>query len=426
MAIAALLTIVAVLAGILTRKLSPLVAFTVIPALAAAAIGQGDKVGGYMFDGMVRVSGTAAMFLFAILYFSILAEAGLFKPVIDLIIKTAGRHPARVTLGTAVLTTVAHLDGSGASTFLIVIPALLPIYDSLGLDRRVLACVVAMSAGVGNMLPWGGPTIRAASALDQPVMAVFGPLLPAYGAGLATVFALSWWLGRRHAPLGAANADQSAPNTDNPPAPNLGWRYAINAASVVVVLTLLLLAAAPPAIVFLFGLAFVLVINHVSPDDQRRVIERHAPAAVGMVAILLAAGAFSGILMGAGMLDALARESTSFVPEGGARWIPLVLALISMPLSLLFDPDSFYFGVLPVLSTIADGGGGSGVAVAQAALLGQMTVGFPVSPLTASTFLLVGLSKIDLAEHQRFSIPYLYVVTLVMTGVCLLSGVIGP
>jgi CitMHS family citrate-Mg2+:H+ or citrate-Ca2+:H+ symporter len=61
--------------------------------------------------------------------------------------------------------------------------------------------------------------------------------------------------------------------------------------------------------------------------------------------------------------------------------------------------------------------------VGQAALLGQMTTGFPVSPLTPATFLVVGPAGIDLSDHQRFSIPFLFGASVLMTLACGAFGV---
>ena len=96
-----------------------------------------------------------------------------------------------------------------------------------------------------------------------------------------------------------------------------------------------------------------------------------------------------------------------------------------MPASLLFDPDSFYYGVLPVLSNTAAAFGAEGLSVARAAVLGQMTTGFPGSPLTASTFLLIVLSGVDLGELQKKTIPWAFLVTLIMLAACILLGAIS-
>jgi len=143
-----------------------------------------------------------------------------------------------------------------------------------------------------------------------------------------------------------------------------------------------------------------------------------------MASILLAAGVFTGIMSKSGMLTAMAKTAVDFIPPGMAHHIPVVLGVLSMPLSLLFDPDSFYFGVLPVVAEASKMLGVAPVHVAQAAVLGQMTTGFPVSPLTPATFLVVGLCGIELADHQKFSIPFLFGASLLMTAVAVVLGVL--
>jgi CitMHS family citrate-Mg2+:H+ or citrate-Ca2+:H+ symporter len=154
-------------------------------------------------------------------------------------------------------------------------------------------------------------------------------------------------------------------------------------------------------------------------------VDAHAQSAIMMASILLAAGAFTGIMQGSGMLGAMASTAASHVSPAAAPHVPFALALVSMPLSLLFDPDSFYFGVLPVVAETTRLLGVTPESVAHGALVGQMTLGFPVSPLTPSTFLLVGLTGVELGAHQRFTIPLLWATSIVMAIALVVTGVIS-
>lgn len=422
-------TILSLLVAILSNRVSPLVALILIPIVGAAMAGLGSAIPGYILGGIGKIAPVAGMFVFAILFFGIMTDAGVLAPVIKLILRSVGTRPSRITVGTALLALVIHLDGSGAVCFLITIPAMRPLYDELGMDRRILACTASLAAGV-NFLPWTGPTLRAAAALKLPVATIFTPMIGVQLTGLAFVFAVSWWLGKREERrlglTGASTADAGRPTYEPEAAvlalrrPRLFW---LNCAIVLVVIGLMVSGTVEPVVVFMVGTAVALLVNYPAPTLQRERVEAHAPAALLMVGVLLAAGAFTGIMNGSGMIKALAEASVHHVPLALGPRIPVLLALSSMPLSLLFDPDSFYFGVLPVIAEVGSHFGVAPVQVAQAALLGQMTTGFPVSPLTPATFLVAGLSGVDLGAHQRFSIPWLFGASLVMTLAALLIGI---
>ena len=428
LALLGLLTVVVLFAVIMFNLLSPLVALITVPLIAAVLGGFGLSTIKFIITGISGIAPVAGMFVFAILYFGIMTDAGMLDPIISRILRTVGTRPTRIVVGTALLALLIHLDGSGAVCFLVTIPAMLPLYEKLGMDRRILACSASLAAGV-NFLPWTGPTLRASAALKIPVTTIFEPMIGVQVVGLVYVFAVVWWLGnreeRRIGLIGSGVAAMPTVTT-KPLTPELRrpHLFLVNLLLTIAIMTVMIGGWVDPVVMFMVGVVLALVINYPNVAQQRARVDAHAKAALLMASILLAAGAFTGIMNGTGMLKAMAQAAVTAIPPGMGGLIPVVLALLSMPLSLLFDPDSFYFGVLPVVAEVTHKLGGEPIHVAQAALLGQMTTGFPVSPLTPATFLIVGLAGIELGAHQRFSIPWLFGASVTMTIAAVLFGVL--
>ena len=133
--------------------------------------------------------------MFAIMFFGIMIDVGLFDPLIRFITRLLGNDPAKVVLGTALLAGAVSLDGDGSTTFIITTSAMLPIYLRLGMSPVVLTCVAGLMNGTLNIVPWGGPTVRAASALRVSPTEIFVPMLPSLGVGCAVSLAFAWMLG---------------------------------------------------------------------------------------------------------------------------------------------------------------------------------------------------------------------------------------
>ncbi|WP_042691442.1 CitMHS family transporter [Azospirillum sp. B506] len=441
LALLGLATIVVLLVVIMTNRMSPLVALIAVPIIAALVGGFGLETSKFIIAGIRSLAPTAAMFVFAIIFFGVVTDAGMMDPIIDRILRVVGTRPARITVGTTLLALLIHLDGSGAVCFLITIPAMLPLYDRLGMDKRILALCVSMAAGV-NFLPWTGPMIRSAAALKVPVTDIFNPLIAVQGVGLLFIFTVAFLLGKREerrlglglargavaaggTPVGSAPVGPAlrvlTPEQIKIRRPKLFW---VNLILTAVIMAVMIEGAVDPVVMFMIGTVLALMINYPDVKMQKDRVDAHAKAALMMASILLAAGVFTGIMSGTKMLTAMAQSAVAFVPPEMAQHVPFALGILSMPLSLLFDPDSYYFGMMPVVAEVYKTLGGNPIQIAQASVLGQMTVGFPVSPLTPATFLVVGLCGIGLGEHQKFSIPYLFAASVVMTVAAAVLGVI--
>ncbi|MFI1496921.1 CitMHS family transporter [Streptomyces platensis] len=426
----------------MTKRVSVLVALVLLPVLAALAGGFAGELGEMVLDGLSTVAPTGIMIAFAVLYFSLMVDAGLFDPLIRGILRVARNDPARITVGTAVLTMCVALDGDGASTFLITVSALLPVYKRLGMSPLVLSGVVCLAAGVMNMIPWGGPTVRAMAALKLDSSEVFTPVLPAMGCGLAWVLLASYLIGRRErrslgalTPQGEVDAGTERDGCEQPartvgdgpgtpwvPAQPRTWLSIFNLVLTIALLVSLVLEVMPLPVLFALAFTLALLVNRPTWEGQQALLEKHAKSVVLVTTMIFAAGVFTGVLTGTKMISEMAEAFVSVVPDSLGGHLPVLVAVTGMPLSLAFTPDAYYFGVLPVLSETAAGFGTDQAEVARAAILGQMTTGFPLSPLTASTFILIGMSGVQLGEHQRFIFRWAFATTLVMTAAALLTG----
>ncbi|MFE4774821.1 CitMHS family transporter [Streptomyces sp. NPDC056713] len=422
----------------MSKRVSVLVALVLLPVLAALVGGFAGDMGDMILDGLTTVAPTGIMIAFAVLYFTLMVDVGLFDPLINGILRIARKDPARIAVGTAVLTMCVALDGDGASTFLITVSALLPVYKRLGMSPLVLSGVVCLGAGVMNLIPWGGPTVRAMAALRLESSDVFTPVVPAMICGVVWVLLASYWIGRRErrrlAVPGPREEQESAVRTagDGPGTPLVPsvtrppvLLTAFNAVLTVLLVVALVMEVMPLPVLFVIAFALALVVNHPTWEAQQTLLEKRAKSVVLVTTMIFAAGVFTGILTGTKMISEMAEALVSVVPDSlGGHLAPLV-AVTGMPLSLAFTPDAYYFGVLPVLSHTASGFGGDQAEIARAAILGQMTTGFPLSPLTASTFILVSMSGVQLGEHQRFIFRWAFGTTLVMTAAALLTGAIS-
>lgn len=201
---------------IMTKRLSPILALILVPTIFGLFAGAGLGIGDMVMDAIASMSSTAALLLFAIIYFGIMIDVGLFDKLVEFILKVAGNDPVKVVLGTALLTGAVSLDGDGSTTFIVVTAAMLPIYQRLEMSPVVLTCVAGLINGTLNIVPWGGPTARASSALQIDANEIFVPMVPSLVAGLLVCLVFAYVLGiserRRLAKNGVAWVEDRGSN----------------------------------------------------------------------------------------------------------------------------------------------------------------------------------------------------------------------
>ena len=425
--------VVLFMALIMTKRLSPLTALILVPMGVGIAAGFGPSLGEMMIAGIGKLAPTGVMLMFAILYFAVMIDAGLFAPFVARLVAIVHGDPVKVVVGTAVLALLVSLDGDGSTTYMITTAAMLPLYRALHIRPLVLACVTMLAGGVMNILPWGGPTARAASALGVDVSDVFVPMLPAMAVGVVWVLFASYRLGvaervrlsqaaaRNHAD-GVLEEELANPGYEEDTSHRRPDRLLVNALLTGVLLAALVMAVLPLPVLFMLGFAVAVLLNYPSIEQQKALLSRHAGNVLAVVGLIFAAGVFTGILSGTKMVDAMAGSVITLVPPALGPYLAVVTGVLSVPFTFFISNDAFYFGVLPILAKAGEAYGITAAEMARASLIGQPV--HLLSPLVPSTFLLVGLAGVDFDDHQRFTLKWALLSALVLLTVSLLVAVV--
>ncbi|MGW3654506.1 CitMHS family transporter [Streptomyces sp. NPDC005151] len=463
---------------IMMKKMSPIAALVLIPALFCVAVGQGAKLGDYVIDGVGNLAPTAAMLMFAIVYFGVMIDVGLFDPIVRGILRFCKADPMRIVVGTAVLAAIVSLDGDGSTTFMITVSAMYPLYKRLKMSLVVMTGVAATANGVMNTLPWGGPTARAATALKLDAGDIFVPMIPALGVGLLAVILLAVVLGRRErkrlgtltldeaivqepetvlvgagagagagggsdrtrknsggagtgtdaehtaaaAHDGKADDDEGFKGLDPNRAtlrPKLYW---FNAGLTIALLTAMIMELMPIPVLFLLGAALALTVNFPHMPDQRARIAAHADNVLNVSGMVFAAAVFTGVLSGTGMVEHMADWLVGAIPDGMGPHMAIVTGILSIPLTYFMSNDGFYFGIVPVLAEAGAAHGVSPLEIARASLIGQPL--HMSSPLVPAVYVLVGMAKVEFGDHTRFTVKWAALTSLVVLCAGLLFGII--
>lgn len=384
------------------------------------------EMGEFIASGVAGVHSTAALFIFSVLFFGIMTDVGMFDRIINALMKKVGSNVVGVALMTCIIAMIGHLDGGGASTFLITIPAMLPVYKKLGMRPTTLLLICVTSMGVMNLLPWGGPTMRSATVLGVDPNELWMQLLPMQivGIGIALATAIFWGFVEKKrgagsgSVQGAEDVEVVNENTEDSKLarPKL---FAFNLVLTLVVILCLVFVKVPSYYIFMVGCVIALLVNYPGAKLQNQIIKSHSGPALMMASTILAAGVFLGVLEDTEIMNHMANVLAAFIPQSMGRFLPLIIGVLSVPLTLLFCTDSYFFGLLPVLIGIGDQFGVDPAHTAIAMVVCRNCATF-ISPVVPATFLGVGLAGVEIKDHIKTSFFWIWGVSIL----CLIAGLV--
>lgn len=405
-----LLMIIVMVVLLIKFKWYPVVVFTTLPIIVSLLLGNGVMgTAELIAPGITKVLPVAALFIGSITYFGIMSDVGLFDGLVNWLTRRIKNNIVVVFLVTALIALVAHLDGSGTTTYLIVVPAMLPIAEKLKIRKLPMAFCAGIMVAVMNNLPWGGPMARGAivSGLNDPV-ALWKLFLPIQIFGVILAFVTCILIAKEEIHRGYYVPDPNITFGDRSLSdeqqvlkrPKLVW---FNLILTVAVLALLFKGVSS-YIPFILGTGIALQVNYGREGKAFLAgrIKAHAGNVLPMVFTMICAGILLGIVSGTGMITAMAEIIVAFIPPSLGKILHIVMGILAIPLSIVFDSDTLFYGILPV---VIDVGSQYGVPATKAALamcLGN-NVGVGMSMVTAAVYFSLGLWNIEYEDSLKYN-----------------------
>ena len=455
-----LLTIVAIVITLFKSKTQPAIAFIVWPTLLAVVLvvcgrNSFDDIAAMIKSGFSSTGPTAALFVFSVLYFGFMTDAGMFDVIIGKLMKLVGDNVVGVAVVTCIIALVGHLDGGGASTFCIVIPAMLPVFNRMHMRKTSLLRIAVLSMGVLNLMPWAGPTMRAASVLGIEAGSLWQTILPIQIFGIVLALAHAVFTGLQEKKRGAGLhgklaetegtlelEEQAVQAADNELArPKL---FVFNILLTIAVIAMLIWDVFPSYFPFMIGCAVALFVNYgFSAKAHKKLINLHAGPALMMCSTLMGAAVLMGVLTSSIGADGkvisaktmeLAADATPSVvrclagivsdilPAALGKNLPLVIGFLSVPLALAFDTDSYFYGLMPVIIGIGQAFGVKALPIAVAMVVCRNCATF-ISPMVPATLLGTGLAEVDIKDHIKNSFFYVWIFSILCMLFAVLLGI---
>ena len=413
---------------LIKEKMAPPLAFILLPIIAAVLAGFGvADISEFIKTGMKTMMNTAILFIFSISYFTLMSDAGLFDPIINFLIKRTGKSITTVLIAVLLTTFVAHLDGSGATTFLIVVPAFLPICKKMGIRPQALLAAMCGGYGVMNLVPWGGPTMRAASVANVEVGDLYSFMIPGVVCLVLLAFVIVFVVSRIEKKNGAGSAAVIAAEEAADQAEKKQVKkgiYFFNMILTLVMLVLLFMDTPLPLYsIFMIAFAIALIVNYPNAKQQNKKIKEYGTNAMVMTVTLFAVGVFMGVIKDSGMVEAMANAIVAVLPSAIAPHMHWFMCLFSVPLLMVLGTDAFYYALLPIIIGVVEPFGVTPETVAAAFLL-TATLGTPVSPSVAAVYVGLGLADVSIGEHIKYSLRLVWPVSIAVLVMATVIGVI--
>ncbi|EGP5570824.1 TPA: SLC13 family permease [Enterococcus faecium] len=385
-------------------KLNILVCFAILPLVFSFLSGADlSKTTEHIISGLDLTRSIFLMIMFSLPYFALMTDAGLFEILIYKVLKKMKIGGPILCSFTVPLAILATLDGSVMSTYLIVIPLLLPLFKKLKIDPMILVFLTSLGT-----------------------MHVFLKLIPLMILMTILTMIFAYFLGKKSQKrngfikknIEAGTLVGEEPELSEMSRPKLFW---FNLCLTIAVVTLLIVTSFPEFYIFAVGLILALVINYPDRKMQNKLVSKYAAATYPIAPIVFMSGVVVGVLEGTGMMEQMVMTLVEIVPSSMGPYLHIIIALLNTPLMFIFTNDTWYFALVPIITAVGEQ---YGVAADIIVLALFFNVGAFASIVAQPQIIMAcDLGGETIREYIRFSFFKLWGISIVWTLVGFAIGI---
>lgn len=425
----ALLAIALIIAAVLYKKIPIQFVLTFVPIVAALLLGSDiSKISTMSLQFLDNTMNSVGfMMLFGLMYFTMLSATGMFEAIINVIMKPfkGNMNNWVIMILTSVVSAIAMLTATPTSTYLIVFPIMVSLYDRTGFDKRVALVLTQTVVAAMCFLPWGQGVATSAVFAGVSPLKLSQDVLPISFCFIPVIIAqwvyFAFYMKKHAGQTAQSTASQQVRQEggNSLERPKLFW---VNLVIFILVIYALAVLKYPSYLVFAAGALLTTMIDYPQAADHRKLWGKASQTFFGILFMLVGISIFVGIFNGTGMTAAIAKTLVGIFPSQMTRYLSLILLALSV-LVIRFLPYQLYNSLYPILISVEKVYGLTPTQVI-APYVTNLAFATGASPLTPATLVGTSLLDLDLDSYCNFAMPVQFVSNIAVILLGLAFGVI--
>ena len=386
------------------------------------------ELNGMIWDGFGQVGGSVFLMVFAVAYFGILHEAGVFKVLVRGIMRLLGTNVTAVMIVTNLLSIGTQLDGSGATTCLCTLPPMRPVAEKFKIRPEAILLIFTFGSGSMLLLPWMPGFEQCMAYVGSDAYTGFRLAIVPFIVVTVLSFVACIIVAMVEKKRGAGITKEQFEllrQEINESTKVEGGRKGVmifDAVFTVILIVTMLAGWTNANVCFGIGLLIMLVVNFRTKEERDAYIAKQARTIANISITMFGLAAFLGVVDATGAMNDLAVFLTSGMSEGALRHLPLITCILGLPLEIFIGNASSAIIIPAVAGLVAPLGIDS--ASYMAAYFASITCSINLCLFCATPYLAMELSGVQIKPWIKYAVLPCFIHSIIMALTCVACGLI--